>query len=482
MKMPKTRSYIRMVAGFFLLFAAFFIVQSLMLHFRVARNILPFYTRERREVALRIRAEILREAELDPHFDLKNFIAKHNARFTRLRLEFIPASQIRSEKGELVIRNQNKHSREKLIDAIPLNFKINRNNSANGTVSTDGYLILFSNRMRSLSATVNGLSIFMVVTLLPSLIIGFFIFRKAYRRSSILVEAVEKVSRGDYSVRVNLSEDDEFSRIGKAFNEMAASIARSTEELIEMDRQRRQFIADISHELATPLTSLKGYVETLRMEELKLKPEEQQQYLQIVWDESERLSFLVKDLLELARMDAGTIKLERDWIDCAEFMKSFINHNTLSLKQRNVMTEWTVQPGQLIFVDYRRLEQILQNLLDNALKHSVGLRKIRIEFSEDPENTMVAISDDGGGIPAEYIDDIFKRFYKINGELATGGLKQYSGDIGLGLSIVKGLVELHGGRITVKSAPGEGTTFIMEVPRITHSQMNAGIWKGEARG
>jgi signal transduction histidine kinase len=463
MRMPRIRSYIRLVAGFSLLVVVLFIVQSLVLHFRIARNILPFYTRERREVVLRIRAEILREAELDPHFNLKSFLAKHNARFTRLRLDFIPSSQIQRENGELVFKTQGsrKHGlrREKFIDAIPLNLR-----GSGGIEGAKGYLILYSSRIRALGATVNALTMFMVITLLPSLIIGFFIFRKTYRRSSALVEAVEKVSQGNYDVRVNLGGNDEFSRIGKALNDMAASIAKSTTELKEMDRQRRQFIADISHELATPLTSLKGYVETLRMEELKLSDDEQRQYLKIVWDEAERLSFLVKDLLELARMDAGTIKLERDRIDCGEFMKSFTNRNSLALRQQGVTFRWAVQPGQLIFADYRRLEQILQNLLDNALKHSIGLKEIRIGFHEDRHNTLITVADDGGGIPAEHLNYIFERFYKINGEFTAGGSKQYNGGSGLGLFIVKGLVELHGGRIKVESATGQGTTFTIEFP------------------
>ncbi len=439
---------------------------------------MPFYARERREVALRIKAEILREAELDPRFDLKSFIAKHNAKFTRLRLDFIPGKPIRREKGELVFQTQGQHAhdarREKIIDAIPICLK--------GAGGANGYLILYSDRMRALSAKINGLTLLMVITLLPSLIIGFFIFRKVYRRSSIVVEAVEKVSQGDYDVRINLSGNDEYSRIGKAFNDMAASIAKSTSELIEMDLQRRQLIADISHELATPLTSLKGYVETLRMDELKLNDEEQRQYLKIVWDEAERLSFLVKDLLELARMDAGTIKLEQDWIDCGEFMKSFTNRNALPIKQRNVILQWTVQPGQLIFADYRRLEQILQNLLDNALKHSGGLKHIRIEFHENRTNTLITVSDDGGGISREHINDIFKRFYKISGEFTAGGLKQYSGDSGLGLSIVKGLMELHGGWIKAESTIGQGTTFTMEFPLVNSQETDNKLGKGNSRG
>jgi len=452
MKTPKIPSYIRLVAGFFMLFAVFFIGLLLVVNFRIMRNILPFYVGERHEMVLRIKEEILREAELDPHFDLTTFLAKHNARFIRLRLGFIPDSLIRRKNGSLELKPPG--NRQKLIDAIPLNLKGIR-----------GYLVLYPNRFRALSGTVNNLMIFMLITLLPSLVIGFIIFQRIYRRSSILVEAVGKVSQGDYSVRVNMSGNDEYSQIGKAFNEMAASIERSTLELKAMDIQRRQFIADISHELATPLTSLKGYIETLRMEELNLKPEEQRQYLNIIWDEAERLSFLVKDLLELARMEAGTIKLECDRIDCREFMKSFATRNALQLKQRGISLTWTAHSTQLILADYRRLEQIIQNLLDNALKHSDGLTQLTVEFSEELQKTRIVFRDDGMGIASDHINHLFERFYKVNGELVANDGRQYGGGSGLGLSIVKGLMELHGGRIAIESNLGQGTAFIMEFPK-----------------
>jgi signal transduction histidine kinase len=457
MKTPKIHSYIRLVAGFFLLLATFFIVQSLVLHFSISRNFIPLYFRERHDVVRHIKEEILREAERDPHFVLKDYIARHNARYTRIKLEFVPRDHLQKKNGRTFILKTPGAPPRELLRAVSLNYK-----------GADGYLILYSNRFQALSATLNGLSIFMVITLLPSLIIGFFIFRKIYRKSSILVEAVEKVSQGDYSVRVNLSGNDEYSQIGQAFNKMAASIAKSTRELTEMDLQRRRFIADISHELATPLTSLKGYVETMRMEELKLTNKEQQQYLGIVWDETERLSLLVKDLLELARMDAGTIRLEQDRIDCREFMKSFANRNALQLKQKGVSLEWQAGPRQLIYADYRRLEQIMQNLLDNALKHSTGLMKVSVNFSGNAQQTVITLYDDGNGIPSEHLTRIFERFYKVNGELIVSDLKQYGGDSGLGLSIVKGLVELHGGKIKVESNVGQGTTFIMEFPAQNH--------------
>ncbi len=457
MKTPKMHSYIRLVSGFFLLLATFFIVQTLVLQFSIAHRFIPLYFRERRDMVMHIRAEILREAKLDPHFTLNDFIARHNARYTRIKLEFVPRNHVQRKQGRAYILKTPGAPLRELLGAVSFDYK-----------GANGYLILYPNRFKALNATWNILFIFMVVTLFTSLIVGFFIFRKIYRKSSILVEAVEKVSQRDYSVRVDLNGNDEYSQIGRAFNKMAASIEKSTRELKEMDLQRRQFIADISHELSTPLTSLKGYLETMGMEELKLTDAEQRQYLGIAWDETERLSFLVKDLLELARMDAGTINLERDRIDCREFMQSFINRNALQLKQKGVNIEWQAGPGLLIYADYRRLEQIMQNLLDNALKHSSGLTGIWIEFGKGSENTRIKFRDDGGGIPTEYLHRIFERFYKVNGELIIGEVKRNSGDSGLGLSIVKGLIELHGGNINVESVIGKGTTFIMEFPVQNH--------------
>lgn len=452
LKMPKIRSYIRLVSGFFIVFSVFFIMQSLMLHFRIVRNIIPFYFREKQDMVQHIKNELIQDIERDPSFDINKYITKHNARFNRLQLGFISGNKLDHQKNKLLLEiNQN--SNRDLISAVPMNIK-----------GIHGYLILYSDRFRSLSLTVNILTLFMVITLLPALLIGFMIFRMIYRKSTLLVAAVEKVSQGDYSIRVNLNGNDEFSQIGRAFNKMAASIEKSTCELREMDSQRRKFIADISHELATPLTSLKGYVETLRMEELKLSNEEQQQYLGIVWDEAERLSFLVKDLLELGRMDAGTIMIECDRVDCQEFMKSFYQRNMLQLKLKGVNLEWVLKSGQSIWADYHRLEQIMQNLLDNALKHSAKLSEVLVTFEENTQNTVISFSDNGNGIPTEHLQRIFERFYKVNGELVANSFTGNGGDSGLGLSIVKGLVELHGGKIEVLSNIGQGTKFLIEFP------------------
>ena len=301
------------------------------------------------------------------------------------------------------------------------------------------------------------LSGFMQVALVPSLIFGFFIFRWLYRRSSTLLEAVKQLSHGQYQTRVVLRGNDEFASIGMALNEMAASIEKFTDELKAIDQQRRQFIVDVSHELSTPLTSIKGYLETLQMTELQLSETEQRSYLQIAAQETDRLSLFVKELLDLARFDAGTITLERDRIDCGQFLEQFHKRNTLLLKEKGLRLEYRTQTGQFIYADYRRLEQIIQNLFNNSLQHSKGLTEISIACSETDGWSIIRFSDDGCGIPAEDQPRIFERFYRAKNRSRESGN-------GLGLAIVKKLVELHGGNITVESGPVSGVTFNLTFP------------------
>ncbi|MGE5581130.1 MAG: sensor histidine kinase [Bacillota bacterium] len=457
MKIPKMRSYFRLFLGFFILLASFNIIQFLFLRLLVIQNV-PYYLKERHDVLLNIKNNILEEAKRDPHFDLEAYIAHQNKTYNRLKLDFVTKNKVEIQK---VYHNHN------FLLRVTLPERQNRPASAIRLQlpRASGYLVLYHateyNRLNNGSV---ALAAFMLISIVLSLIAGFFMFQKIYWRSTQLVTAVEKISKGDYSVRTNISGNDEFGLLGKAFNDMAASIEKATQELKAIDQQRRRFVADISHELATPLTSIQGFVETLQMEELHLSPAKQQEYLKIVWEETERLSYLVKDLLELARIDAGTISLSYDRIDCQQFLKEFAKRNSLKLKGKQVELLWDAEPGQLIYADYRRLEQIFQNLLDNSLKHSDKLHKVEIIFGETERKTKILFRDDGSGIAEQHLARIFDSFYKV-----VNRPDQNSSSNGLGLSIVKRMVELHGGTITVESRINKGTTFIIEFPKISES-------------
>jgi signal transduction histidine kinase len=455
MKIPKMQSYARLVFGFFILLSSVYAIQLFYVHFGVMRNIVPHNVKEKHDMLVYIKNSIIEDEKQNPHFDLNKYIAQQNRSFSRLNLDFVTRDQIeiKDPKQKSVLRVTLPDRNDRTAVAIRINLQ-----------HTSGYLVLYSAELNRINAGARTLTIFMLATVIPSLLVGFFIFRRVYRRSAQLVTAVEKISQGDYQTRTNIPGNDEFSLIGRAFNGMAASIEKSTEELKAVDEQRRKFIADISHELATPLTSIQGFVETLQMEDLKLSVAEQQEYLKIVWGETERLSYLVKDLLELARIDAGTITLIRDPIICEQFLIEFAKRNSLKLKEKKVRLKWESEPDQLIYADYRRLEQIFQNLLDNAIKHSDQLHQVTVIFSKTTDATQIVFQDDGSGIPAEHLERVFDSFYKV-----VNRPNQNSSSNGLGLSIVKRMVELHGGTIRVESQVGVGTTFVMVFPKVIES-------------
>jgi signal transduction histidine kinase len=199
-------------------------------------------------------------------------------------------------------------------------------------------------------------------------------------------------------------------------------------------------------------------VETLQMEEFKPSETEEQQYLHIIEEETERLTYLIHDLLEIARMDAGTLSIEPHSIDCREFLTDFTGRNELQLKKRGISLTWNARPGQTIFADHRRLEQIFQNLLDNTMKHSTGAAGILIEVTDESAQTVITFSDNGTGIPTSQLNRIFDRYYSTTPEIPVQGVS------GLGLAIVKGLIELHHGIITVSSSK-QGTSFCIRLPQ-----------------
>ncbi len=435
-----------MVVGFFLLFILIFGIYTTFMYYGFSHRILPSYFKEKRELTLVIKEDILREAKLDPNFRIQEYIQRQNHRFKRVSLKFVE-SEDRLSKIKKDLFKQRKKAQPQRFETVPL--KIN---------DQSGYLVIYSKHFRRrLDLEIKQFIWFSLTALLISVIAGFFIFRRINDRTQSLLTAVGNLSRGDYQTRVNLTGNDEFSLIGQAFNEMAESIEKKTEELQAIDQQRRGFITDISHELSTPLTAIKGYVETLRMKELVLSEAETDLYLGVVWQETERLSYLVKDLLEVARLDAGTITLEREWIDLEQFLEEFEKRNILQLKEHRVEFIKQIAPEQIIYADYRRLEQILQNLLNNSLEHASNLSRVKIENIINEQGVMLVFKNDGSGIASEHLPNLFERFYRVP-QLTTA---KHSG---LGLSIVKGLVELHGGTISVESSKVNGSIFRLTFP------------------
>jgi two-component system phosphate regulon sensor histidine kinase PhoR len=231
-----------------------------------------------------------------------------------------------------------------------------------------------------------------------------------------------------------------------------------TTDLMRLEEVRRDFVANASHELRTPLAAIRGFAETL-LESAALSPEEQKNYLEVIHRHAQRLSSLVEDLLELSTIESRTLRLEIAPVDVAGTAENLIADSRLRLEERQIAASLRSVDRPHALADPRALDQVLGNLLDNALKYTEPGGSIEIAVEERLGRVRVSVVDSGIGIPAEDTARIFERFYRVDRARSRA-----LGGTGLGLSIVKHLVQAMDGEISVKSALGKGSTFTFTLP------------------
>ncbi|OMF96307.1 ATP-binding protein [Paenibacillus sp. FSL R7-0337] len=245
----------------------------------------------------------------------------------------------------------------------------------------------------------------------------------------------------------------------------AVAVLRDVTEEVRLEKMRRDFVANVSHEIRTPLSMMQGYSEAL-LDGMASSPEESSELVQVIHDESLRMGRLVKDLLDLARMEAGHTDMLKAQVDVGELLERVYRKFSVRAKERDIMLELKRPEQELLLgaADEDKLEQVLTNLLDNAFRHTPADRKISILAGtvvlEGRSLVEIAIRDQGAGINPEDLPFIFERFYKAD----KARLRGESGGTGLGLAIVKNIVESHHGSIYASSKLGEGTTFTLRLP------------------
>jgi len=285
------------------------------------------------------------------------------------------------------------------------------------------------------------------------------IFRPAHRRLRDLEDAARRFAAGDRGARAADSGGDEVAAVARAFNRMADEAATREAALVEVDRARRQLLADVTHELRTPLTAIRGYAETLALPAFAPASAAGPRYVRIVDAEAQRLERLVNDLLDLARLDAGGVSLERGPVSLGALFGRVVDRHGPAAAAAGVALETATAAGlDVVTGDARRLEQVLQNLTANALRHTPTGGRVALDAARDGGEVVLRVSDTGEGIAAEHLPHVFDRFYKVDPARADAG------GTGLGLSIVKAIVERHGGSVAVESTPGAGTTFTVRLP------------------
>jgi signal transduction histidine kinase len=243
---------------------------------------------------------------------------------------------------------------------------------------------------------------------------------------------------------------------------MAEDLHSREVALIASDRTRRQLLADISHELATPLAAIRGYAETLAMPDVGLDDPTRLRSLQVITDETDRLSRIVGDLLDLARLEGGGVPLERTAVSVAALFARVEHRHEPLLRERAIRLVTEVTPPNLtVLGDPGRLEQVLQNLAANAVRHTPDGGRIVVRGERAGDQVRLVVEDSGAGIPAQHLPHVFDRFYKA--DASRTGTPIPSGS-GLGLSIVQAIVERHGGRVSATNGASGGARFEVLLP------------------
>jgi signal transduction histidine kinase len=280
-----------------------------------------------------------------------------------------------------------------------------------------------------------------------SLVIAFLLARSVYKPVARITEATRSVALGNYNERVDVKGPQELQELASGFNTMAEEVKRSQQQL-------RHFVADVSHQLRSPLTSIQGFAQaildgTAGDEKGKLRA------AGIIHDESRRMRAQVDELLELSRLQSGQLKLEKKPVDLNELLAHCCEIYAIQAKDKNIVLACDVAAGLSTIGDADRLEQVFNNLLDNAVKNLQAGGHITLNGSKDGASVRLSVKDDGPGIPQDQIPHVFERFYQVTG-MRTG--------VGLGLAIARGIVLAHEGAIEVKSEPGAGAEFVVILP------------------
>ena len=288
------------------------------------------------------------------------------------------------------------------------------------------------------------------------------VFRPTHRRLRALQQAAKAIGAGTTSARAIESGGDEVASLARTFNEMATDLEARGKALAAAEDTRRQLFADVSHELMTPLAAIRGYVETMAMSTVHLDEETRRRYLSIVEAETQRLEHIVGDLLELARLEGGGGAWSIETVSLAWLFDRVRDRHAPVLDQKRIALEYEITPEAMsIRGDPMRLEQALQNLATNAVRHTPEQGRIRLSAARVGDGTTVVVEDSGPGIPAEHLPRLFDRFYKV--DVSRTGTPTPSGS-GLGLSIVQAIARRHGGSVSAGNGSLGGARFALFIP------------------
>jgi two-component system, OmpR family, phosphate regulon sensor histidine kinase PhoR len=294
-----------------------------------------------------------------------------------------------------------------------------------------------------------------------------------FREINKVYQGLEKIKKKDFSINLKNIKGgtNPFKKINQEIYSYAKVKQQEIDELKKMEVFRREFLADVSHELKTPIFAAQGFVHTLldgAIEDKKVRTK----FLKKAAKSLDGLNMLVQDLLTISQMEAGEIRMHKETFDIRNMALEVIDQLEEKALKKNIaikLEELTSAPVRVI-ADPRRIHQVLMNLVSNAVKYGKEFGLVSVFFSEDKDSVVVSVKDDGMGIPPEHLKRIFERFYRVEKSRSKD-----KGGTGLGLAIVKHIVEAHGSKVTVTSTVKKGSTFSFKLEKATEKHEAARI-------
>jgi signal transduction histidine kinase len=394
---------------------------------------------------------------LDPQGKILSFVVLDK----KVKLHYVSIEPIKTfleEKGKSLIYGDDPRNpgKSKIFSATA----VHENKKLQGYV----YMILASEESENVAAALQesyllkiGVQSF-ILTLAAAFIISTMILWLLMKSLRGIIKTVRKFSEGDLKARIPLQSKGELAALSATINSMADTILRNMEELKEVDKLRRDLIANISHDIRTPISIIHGYIETLLMKHDSLDVQKQQEYLQTIMKSTERLKRLMTDLFELSKLESRQIKPKIEPFFMFDLLQDLSRKYKLLAQERNIELE-TELPSKMPIVcaDIALIERVLQNLIDNALNYTPEKGNVKIKMEEQNKQVSISIINSGPGIAVEELPKIFDRYYKVENSNSNRGT-------GLGLAIVKNILEIHHTDIRVFSERQGSTIFSFDLP------------------
>ncbi|MCB0265875.1 MAG: HAMP domain-containing sensor histidine kinase [Calditrichia bacterium] len=395
---------------------------------------------------------------LDSTGNILAFFAEPHKKVQQNAVNLDPVMQFLGQSGNnLVLGDDPRHpSRQKPFSAAPVKI---------GAQSGYLYIITESEQFDTTASVLRGdfltrtIAKGLLLSILVTGVIGLILFALLTRRIRHMNEVVQDFEQGQLKRRVGKSASDEIGQLGISFNRMANTIEANLAELKKTDQLRRDLIANVSHDLRSPLASIKGYIETLQIKEAQLDPEERQKYLNILLNVTGSLNQQVEQLFELSRLDAMQVQPELEPFALGDLVQDVIMKFNVTAEKKGIRLRADV-PGGLpqVMADIGLIERALSNLIDNAIRYTPENGTVKIEVVKAKNHLRVEVSDTGVGIDEQDLPLIFDRFYRVEKSRARS-----TGGAGLGLAITKKIIELHNSAIRVSSQRNVGTTFSFDL-------------------